>query len=149
MNYKEALNRCMYLCSKKEYCQSEIVSKLSELEVPESIIAKVLEALITEKFVDDYRFSIAFTHDKFNFNHWGKIKIRFQLKQKKLPSDIIQQALEGINEQEYQRVILEEIKKKKKIVKGQSEFEKKGKIARTIIAKGFEPELVFNLLKMD
>jgi len=149
MNYQEALDQCMYLCSKKEYCQSEILSKLNEWEVPESIIAKVLEALVKEKFVDDYRFSIAYTHDKFHFNHWGKIKIRYQLKQKKLPSEIIQKALDGIDEKEYHRVILDEIKKKRKIVKGQSEFEMKGKIARTVIAKGFEPELVFNLLKMD
>ncbi len=149
MNYKEALNRCMFLCSKKEYCQSEIAAKLTEWQVPEPITGEVIRSLVAEKFVDDYRFSIAFTHDKFHFNHWGKVKIRYQLKQKKLASEIIQQAIDGINENEYHRVILDEIKKKKKTVTGKSEFEMKGKIARTIIAKGFEPELVFNLLKMD
>jgi regulatory protein len=149
MNYKEALNKCMYLCSKKEYCQSEMAAKLMEWELPEKLISEVLNALVAEKFIDDLRYAKAFTNDKFRFNHWGKIKIRFHLKQKKLASELINQVLEAIDEQTYQKVILEEINKKSKTVTARSDFERTGKIARSIIGKGFEPEMVFSLLRLE
>jgi regulatory protein len=149
MNYTEALNRCKKMCSTKEYCIQDITDKLLEWEMPEETAAKIIQALVHEKYIDNNRFAEAFVHDKFHFNHWGRIKISFHLKQKKIDTDIIKKALYIIEEREYEKAIINEISKKRIIVIAKTDFERNGKIARSVIAKGFEPEKVFGLLKMD
>jgi regulatory protein len=149
MKYSEALNRCLKLCSSKEYCVNDISEKLSEWDLPKATVSEVLNVLIREKYIDNNRYAYAYAHDKFSFNHWGKVKIKFHLKQKKIEGETIQKALDAIDERAYEQAIIIEINKKKKTVMANTDFERNGKIARSVIAKGFEPEKVFRVLKMD
>ena len=149
MDFKKALNKCMYTCSKREYCVIDIKKKLIKWEVSESDQIKIINNLIKEKYIDENRYVLAFVNDKFAFNHWGKIKIKYHLKQKRIDKEIINKYIDKINHSDYEQTILEEIKKKKKTVTGKNEFEKNQKVARFVISKGFEPQKVFDFLQID
>jgi len=149
MEFNKALEKCMYICSQREYCSFDIEEKLSSWEVDLNKHHEIIKTLIAEKFIDNNRFVSAFVKDKFTFNHWGKIKIRYHLKQKRIDDPTIKKFLDEIDISAYDGAIIEEIEKKRHSVKGATEFEKKQKIARYVISKGFEPNKVFDMLKLD
>ena len=139
----------MDLCSRREYCITDISEKLYKWEIDKPNSDKIIEQLIAEKYLDHSRYCRAFVNDKFKFNHWGRIKITYHLKHKMIEDSFIKSAIDQVDEETYHKVILEEIKKKSKTVKGKTNFEKQGRIAKAIISKGFEPSLVCNLLKKE
>ena len=85
----------MDLCSRREYCQSDIDQKLRIWEVPQATIAKILKVLSEEKFIDHTRFVRAFVNDKLLFNHWGRIKIRYHLVHHRIEKEIIEELKPG------------------------------------------------------
>ena len=139
----------MQLCSKSELCQYDISEKLKKWQVSPSEIQKILHHLVKEHFIDDQRYALAFVKDKFRFNRWGKQKIVYQLRQKKIDQALIQQALDEIPEKEYLQLIADEAEKKLKTIHSPNEFERKNKTARYLLAKGFESNLVFKILNHE
>ncbi|HEX2975078.1 MAG TPA: regulatory protein RecX [Bacteroidales bacterium] len=143
---KSALNKAMYLCSKREYCREEIRQKLVSWDVSNSDSEKILDSLVAERFIDESRYANAFTRDKFKYNKWGKVKIASQLKLKRIPMDIISESLGGIDHDAYVLLLKDLLTAQKKRIKANSEYELKGKLLRFALSKGFESSLVYEIL---
>ena len=146
MNYKEALSYTMDLCSRQEKCSSEIMEKLKKFKVQEASMVKVLQTLKKEGFIDESRYAGMFVRDKLRINRWGKIKIRYMLSAKRIPDEIIRDALDGIDDQNYLEILKEELSKKQKSVKAENPFEVRNKLARFAQQRGFESGLIFQVL---
>lgn len=98
MDAAHCLSRLQKLCSKAEYCEADIYRKaLKDLEGDADAARKVLEALISEKYVDNARYASAFAREKAAIQGWGPVKIRFQLKAKGVEEGTIRAALEEID----------------------------------------------------
>lgn len=147
VQYNKALNKVMEICSKTEHCTFDIVEKLKKYGLTSAEIDKAIKYLQAEKFIDDSRFANMYVNDKFRFNQWGKVKIKFMMRQKKIDDNIIDNAIDNIDDDEYQAVLLQIIEKKAPSVKAKTGYEKSGKLAQYAISKGFEPGLVFKLVK--
>lgn len=146
-NYKEALNKAANLCSRKEKCTSEIEKKFSDWGLTQEESDQGIDWLVENKFIDDERFARFYTRDKFRFNHWGKIKIGHTLRSKQIPSSIINIALEEeIEEADYMHSLKHLLQSKAKITIGKNSFDKKAKLARFAAGRGFEQNLVFQIL---
>ena len=146
MNYKEALSYTMDLCSRQEKCSSEIREKLKKFKVQEAAVEKVLQILKKEGFIDESRYAGMFVRDKLRINRWGKIKIQYMLSSKRIPDEIIREAMEGIDDQNYLEILKEELSKKQKSVKVENPFEVRNKLARFAQQRGFESGLIFQVL---
>lgn len=144
--YKTALSRAMAICSKSEHCISDISSKLLSWGVNESDNARIINTLILENFINERRYAEAFTRDKFRYNKWGRIKIGAGLKMKKIPGEIIKGALASIDEGTYRKTIEDLISAHRKSVKARNQFELKGKLLRYGLSKGFESDLLYDIL---
>ena len=96
-----ALKKAMSFCAGREYCYSEIRQKLSSWNVPDDDSEKILKILTEGKFINEERYAMAFSRDKFRYNKWGKIKIGSALKMKRIPDEIISKAINSIDETEY------------------------------------------------
>lgn len=147
--YKSALNKAMTLCSKKEYCCDDMRTKLYSWGLATDDTEKVISTLLTEKFIDEQRYSNAYSRDKFNYNKWGKIKIASNLKQKKIPSDTIKSALESIDDETYIKVLRNLIEVHKRKTKSKNQYELRGKLMRFCLSKGFESSLIYYILGED
>ena len=97
---EEALNRVASYCSAAEHCRAEVNEKLQRWGIAYETIARILERLETEKYIDDERFCRAFVNDKFRFAKWGKMKIAQGLYMKKIPSDVAWRHLNEIDDEE-------------------------------------------------
>lgn len=146
MEPKTALIKAMKLCSQREYCTQDILDKLSKWEVLPTEHQAIINQLINHKFIDHKRYTEAFINDKIKFNHWGKIKINYYLKKKQIDNKIVIDCLSKFNPALYIEIATEEIKKKWRKTQAKSNYELKNKVAKYIINKGFEPNLVFDII---
>jgi len=144
--YKTALNKAMAQCSRREYCCSDIRNKLISWNTGENDIDKIITVLLNENFINEQRFANAFVKDKFNYNKWGKIKISAHLKAKKIPGDIIKSALNSIDYDYYTKNLKDLISAHRKSVKAKNQYELKAKLLRYGLSKGFESNLLYDLL---
>ena len=87
------------LCSRREYCSSDIRRKaLTALDNDRDSADKVMDLLIKDKYVDDYRYSCAYARDKASIAGWGPSKIRYMLSSKGVDRDVIDRAMLEIDE---------------------------------------------------
>lgn len=145
INYRQALTKVMAMCSQSERCRFDIVAKLTQWELSEEEIAEAVDYLVKEHFLDEERFVRFFVNDKLRFNKWGKIKLRFMLRQKQIPEAIVREALGQINDELYTKTLYSLLKAKVKSIKGASDYERKGKLAVFAQGHGFEAELAFRI----
>ena len=92
-------DRLRNLCSRREYCSSDILKKaLTALEGDREAAEQILKKLVSEKYVDDLRYAAAYAREKAMISGWGETKIRYMLSAKRISRDIITQALAEIDE---------------------------------------------------
>ena len=142
---KEALVKAQNLCSQQEKCKSDIIKKLYDWKASPSDFDDIINDLLKDKFIDEQRYAISYTKEKFRFNKWGKIKIEYSLNQKNIPHNYIQNALEEINETDYDVLLENELLKKLKTIKDTDEYTIKSKLLRYALSKGFENGKVFDI----
>ena len=96
---EKVLDRMRNLCSRREYCRADIMKKaMSALDGDREKAEKVMEILVAEKYIDEFRYASAFARDKSSISGWGETKIRYMLSSKGVPREIIDKALEEIDE---------------------------------------------------
>ncbi|MBP1677417.1 MAG: regulatory protein RecX [Bacteroidetes bacterium] len=141
-SFEELLHKAASYCSISEHCISEVDEKLTAWGIEPDNKEKIITRLLSEDFINEKRYCIAFVKDKFRFNKWGKIKISFALKQKGLPAELITQALKTIDEGEYEEMLAELLKSKLKTIKWEYEYEKMGKLFSFAQSRGFESAVI-------
>jgi regulatory protein len=96
---EKVLDRMRNLCSRREYCRADIMKKaMSALDGDREKAEKVIEFLVAEKYIDELRYASAFARDKSSISGWGETKIRYMLSSKGVPREVIDKALEEIDE---------------------------------------------------
>ena len=141
----QVLDKMAKYCAYQERCAKDVTDKLKTFDIPESDKKEILDYLIDNRFVDNERFARSFVRGKINQSGWGVNKIQFNLKRKGIADELISNALSEYDGELY-RQKLEQILKTKK-VKAATPFEEKRKLAAYAIQKGFEPSLVWEVLK--
>ncbi len=136
-------------CSQKEYCRSDIAQKLRTKGATSAEIEALLERLETERYIDEERYARAFVSDKFRFDHWGRIKIAYSLRQKGINAHTIEDALAQIDDDDYHQSLADFIASRRRTTKADSPYALNQKIARAAITRGFEPQMVFDALGED
>jgi regulatory protein len=144
--YKTALNKAMAQCSKREYCKSDIRTKLEQWGVGGADKERIIEELEKENFINEGRFAKAFARDKFNYNKWGKIKIASHLKLKMISGNVLREALDSIDNEVYIKTMNELITTHKRSVKSKNKYDLKAKLLRYGLSKGFESYLLYDIL---
>jgi len=146
---KTILHKAQEYCAYSERCRFEVTQKLQQWGVDKTRASKMIEQLGKDNFINEDRYTELFIRSKFKIKKWGKNKIAAELRMKKIPESIISKYLQTIDTKEYYSAILSLIEKKSKELKEKDTFKKNQKIARFLIAKGFEPQQVFSALKIS
>ena len=131
----------------QDRCQWDVLRKLNEWGLQKATKDHILEILITDKFVDEERFSVSFCRGKFRIKNWGKRKIINQLKRKQISTICINSGIQEINDQQYLKTLDKLFLQKKITIKDGNHFIRKTKIATFLIQKGFEAHLVWEKMK--
>lgn len=144
----QALPRIYRFCSYQERAHQEVKQKLFELGLYASEVDELLTQLITDGFLNEERFAKAFAGGKFRMKRWGRLKIIHELEAKGLTKNCIKAGLKEIEDDDYQKALEEVLEKQSsRVAEEPDDFVRRDKIARHAIQRGFEPDLVWKLVK--
>lgn len=143
----ELFQRAMRACSEREYCISDVSALLHRWRADsEEIRAWIIERLVSDKFIDEHRYSRAFVLDHFRHSHWGKVKITMALKQKRVDQAAIASGMEAIGDEEYMELLQKVLNDQRHRIKAKSKTDLKGKLLRHALGKGFESHMVYDAI---
>jgi regulatory protein len=138
--------RISHYCAYQERCNYEVDQKLRQWKVSAGKTGLIKERLHQEGFIDEERYARMFVRSKFHLSKWGKTKLRYELKGRAIPDNLINKALEEIGEDDYLRTIREVIlKKQSEIISGKN-LNIREKIITFVTGKGYEFDLIIKIL---
>lgn len=135
-------------CTYQERSQQELRDKLYEYGLHKREVEQCIALMVEEGFMNEERFAIAFAGGKFRIKNWGRVKIKLALKQKKVSDYCIRKALSQFDDKEYQKTLGKIITSYSKKISEKNTLKKNYKIAQYAIGKGFEPQLVWEILRL-
>lgn len=144
----KVVSRVRKFCAFRERSQQEVRDKLYVWGLKGRETEQIIAGLIAEGYLKEERFAVAFARGKFRINKWGKIKIRKGLLLKKVPEPLIRRALAAIDSSEYRIVLKSILVSREKRMRDKKPGYRQ-KLAGYAILKGFEPELVREILGDD
>jgi len=134
-------------CAYQDRCHKEVEQKLHDINMIPQAKEKILLHLLQHDFLNEERYSKAFTRGKFKIKKWGKIKITNELKFRNISAYNIKNALLEINDDAYLKTLQQLAKKKSPLIKASNSFIKRNKLSTYLISKGYESNLVFDVVK--
>jgi len=135
-------------CQYQDRCQKEVRNKLYENGARKDEVEELLIELIGIKLIDEERYARNFARGKFRIKNWGRKKIVYELRQDQISDYCIKKGLSEIDEDEYVQT-LERLAERKMpdIKKEQNVFARRAKLQRYLTQKGYENDLVSDILK--
>ena len=141
---QQALPKLKQYCAYQERCHSEVAEKLYSYGVYKNDAAEIISKLVEENYLNEERFAIHFAGGKFRIKQWGKVKIKYELKQKHVSEYCIKKALAAIDSAAYSKTLYKLAELKLKTLKSEKNiFIKKKKLQDHLLMKGFETNLVY------
>jgi regulatory protein len=134
-------------CAYQERSQQEVRNKLYEFRLHESDVEQIITELIGNNFLNEERFAIAFAGGKFRIKKWGKIKIKMELRAKKVSDYCINKALKQIPDTDYFSTLEKIISQKNRLVKEPNKLKRHYKLLQYASSRGFEKDLIVEALK--
>ncbi len=125
------------VCAHAEQCEFDILTKLARAGASREEADEIVNFLKENKFLDNSRYARAFVNDKVRFAGWGRMKIRAALLAKRLSSGEIAQALEQIDDAEYEEALMRVAESKAKGL-NLTDYRQRQKFYRAMMARGFE-----------
>jgi len=134
-------------CAYQERCHKEIEQKLYDIKMIPEAKEQIILHLIQHNFLNEERFAKAFVRGKFSIKNWGKQRIINELKFRNISTYNINTALKEIDDDQYLKTLQKLAEKKLPLIKESNAFKKSSKLVNYLISKGFEPNLVYPIVK--
>lgn len=149
MTEQEAFLRLSALCAQAEHCEYEMQEKMRRWQLPDDAQARVMQRLVSERYVDDNRYALAFARDKVKYNKWGRRKVEQTLWQKRIKDDIRQQVLDSIGDADYISVLRPLLQQKRRAVKARNDYELRMKLVKFALGRGFTMDVIRQCVNTD
>jgi len=140
---EKAWQKIKHYCAYQERSHAETRDKLYGFGLYKEEVETLLAQLIEENYLNEERFAIAFAGGKFRVKQWGKVKIKYELQQKRVSPYCIKKALEAIDEEEYELCLQKLAAAKWATLKDEENiFAKKSRLQNYLMQKGYEGSLI-------
>jgi regulatory protein len=143
----EAYSKITKWCAYQERAQQEVRDKLYDFGLHKEEVEQLLTRIISEGFVNEERFAISFANGKLNQLGWGRVKIRYALKAKKVSDYCIKKAINSLDENKYIQILEDAFHKRNKMEKEKHPLKRKYKLMSYLASRGFEQDLIATIIK--
>ena len=147
MEREIAMKRAASFCAESERNVAEVERKLRKWGVDDDDIDSIIDRLKSDDFLNEERYCRAYINDRFRLNHWGKVKIRYELGKRDVDRQYIDAALANIDDDEYIEVLKEVVEAKRRTLKDTNTYSASAKILRYALTRGFESDIVSKVIK--
>lgn len=135
--FQKALSRMQQICSRQEQCTSDIRRRLASFDLSVQETDRLLASLEEEGYLNPLRYAAAFVNDKSALQGWGPVKLAFALREKGLASEVIEQALAGIDNQALQYRLVLCLQRKAQQLKENDPQLRRAKLIRFAVSRGY------------
>jgi regulatory protein len=142
----DALLRAIRYCEYQERCTAELSRKLDELGLTSPEKEDAISRLTDMGYVNDGRFARMYAGSKFRVNGWGKVRIRAELRARKISEDHIDKALQAIGQESYMLELESMLQQKRNSLKKYQGRELKGRLFRFATSRGYESSAIIEVL---
>lgn len=98
MTTSEALQKLQRYCAYQERSPFEVERKLQQIGLPRDRHEEVVAQLMEDNFLDEYRFTEAYTRGKLNQKQWAPRRIRMGLQEHRIPRVTIDRILRQVDQ---------------------------------------------------
>ena len=145
---QQSLPKAKHYCAYQERSHREVKDKLYSFGLNTKEVDQIVSTLIEENYLNEERYAIQFAGGHFRSKKWGRVKITYALKQKQVSPYCIKKALKQIDEDEYLKTLQKLFEEKLRTLKSEkNSFIKKRKLQDHLMQKGFETDLIRELIK--
>ena len=141
MNVEHWLKVWRNKASRREYCPSDVMDSLQKNGIEASVAQRIIDTLKKEGYIDTIRFAKAFVNDKHRFNRWGKRRLKMELRQRGIDEEIIDEALQRIDESGYLVTLDRLLEEKLRSLRETDQRALLYKMTTFATNKGYEPAL--------
>ncbi len=138
-----------HFCAYQERSQQEAREKLYSYGLYTEDAESIICDLIENNFLNEERFTEAYCRGKFKLKHWGKLKIRAGLMQKRVPTKMIEKAIKGIDADEYWQTLHNLLVRKAALINEKNKSLLKKKLIDYAYSKGYEKTLTAEVLNFS
>jgi regulatory protein len=147
--FEEIKQKLVNYCVYQDRCHSEVEQKMQDfLLIPEAK-DEIFLYLIKENYLNEERFTRSYIRGKFYIKHWGRGKIKMNLKQKGITDKLISKSMDEIDDNDYEKTLYKIYQDYFSKQKGMKDYQKKSKTIRHLMSKGFEYDVILGVLKYD
>ncbi len=140
---EQALQKLRHYCGYQERSHSEVQEKLYSFGLRKKDVEAALATLIEENYLNEERFALQFAGGHFRLKSWGKVKIRYELKQRQVSEYCIKKALVAIDDEDYEKTLSRLAEKKWETFGDESNiFSRRKKVQDYLMQKGYESDRV-------
>ncbi len=133
-----AYPKIKHYCGYSERCHYEVREKLFGMGLLKKDVELLLSRLIEEDYLNEERYAVLFAGGHFRQRKWGKTKIIYELRQKRVSEQNIKRALKEIGEDDYLQTLQKLAQAKWKSLKGEQYLVREAKTNAFLQQKGYE-----------
>lgn len=137
MDTAQAKGKILKYCAYQERSQKEVKNKLYDMGLYTNQVNELMLYLIQENYLNEERFAMHFAASKMRQKKWGRRKIEIALKEKGLGEKLIKKSIGALNKVQYSSNLEALIEKKDRTLRYSSEYERKQKLIRYFLGRGY------------
>lgn len=141
------IQKLEHYCSYQERCHIEVSEKLRSFVLNQEEKDKIIVHLIESNFLNEERFALVFSISKFHQKKWGKIRIKNELKARKISDYLVTKALKEIPTEEYEITFEILAEKHWETITEKNDLKKRKKFCDYLLRKGWESERIYEKVK--
>lgn len=140
MTKEQIISKLTTACARAEHCKDDMIRRMQRWQVDESLQQEVISYLVREKYIDEERYTRFFINDKVKYNRWGRRKVEQALYFKHIPREVYEPLLDEVASEDFEEVLLPLLKNKEKNLKYANDYERRMKLLRFALQRGFSYE---------
>lgn len=132
------------ILSRRDHSRKELKDKAYKKGYSGGFIDEILDEFEQKEYIDDRKFALKYTADKFEFNNWGPYKIRNWLFKKGVSKSVAEECISSVfGDDAIKDSMTDLIQKKRKRYLREPKEKRKKKIFDFLMRKGYNSDDIF------
>lgn len=140
------ISKAEQYCATGEQCRSAVRDKLYAWGANREQVERVVNHLVANDFINEARYCRIYCESKLHLQKWGRIKMSYQLRLKRIDNSVIEEALNNIDAEQYSEALQQLAQTKLRSLNEPDPRKRDAKLMSYLASHGFESDLICNVI---
>jgi regulatory protein len=134
-------------CATAEQCRTSMMEKLLAWGADREASVHIVDHLVENEYIDEARYCRIYCESKLHLQKWGRIKINYMLRNKRIDNRIIANALQQLDAEQYTDTLRALAESKLRTLHEPDHFKLRSKMTSFLASHGFEQSEIHTVLQ--